>query len=150
MKTLSITTLSLIVALSAGSAIAKGEAAKGDHKGGPFAMMDINKDGVVTKAEFLQMSEKHFAMMDTNGDGKFTKEEAKAGREKMKEKMKKKWGDKRDGKGKDGKHKCDHKKHDGKKGKPRGEWKAPDAASGAANVTPRGENAPESKRVIMR
>jgi EF hand len=50
-------------------------------------MADANKDGAVTRDEFLAAQGRHFAMMDANKDGTVTAEERKAGRAKMREHM---------------------------------------------------------------
>ena len=47
-------------------------------------MADTNKDGSVTRAEFLAASGQHFGMMDTNKDGSLSAPERKAARGKMK------------------------------------------------------------------
>ncbi len=49
---------------------------------------DTDKDGVVSKAEFLAMHEARFAEFDTNGDGTISKEESDAKRAEWKEKRK--------------------------------------------------------------
>ena len=46
-------------------------------------MADTNKDGSVTRDEFVAASGQHFDKMDTNKDGKLTKEERKAAHTKM-------------------------------------------------------------------
>ncbi len=63
---------------------------RGDVGQRMFDMHDTNKDGVVSKAEFLEHATKRFAEMDLNGDGEITKEEAKKAHEKMREKFKEK------------------------------------------------------------
>ncbi|MCC2975790.1 EF-hand domain-containing protein [Sphingomonas sp. PL-96] len=45
------------------------------RRAGPMAMVDADKDGVVTRAEALAAADRHFAQMDRNGDGKLTGEE---------------------------------------------------------------------------
>lgn len=55
-----------------------------------FEMMDGDKDGFVTKEEFLASTQKHFDEMDGNKDGKLTQDE-------MQEFRKEKWGRKRSG-----------------------------------------------------
>jgi hypothetical protein len=73
-----------------------------DHPPGPhgkfgekmFERLDVDKDGKVTKEEFLKAQEEHFAKMDANGDGAFTQEEAKAMKEKFREMRKEKEGEK--------------------------------------------------------
>jgi len=60
----------------------------GGHKGGKmFERHDINGDGVVTKAEFLESAEAMFAKLDLDGNGEVTKEETKKARAKMKSKF---------------------------------------------------------------
>ena len=46
-------------------------------------MSDTNKDGAVSKDEFLAAHVKHFDMMDANHDGQLTKAERQAARQKM-------------------------------------------------------------------
>ena len=46
-------------------------------------MADTNKDGAVSKDEFLVAHVKHFDMMDANHDGQLTQAERKAARQKM-------------------------------------------------------------------
>ena len=46
-------------------------------------MADTNRDGAVSRDEFLAAHTKHFDAMDTNHDGKLTKEERKAAHDKM-------------------------------------------------------------------
>lgn len=67
---------------------------KGKHKGSMFEKLDTDKDGLVTKAEFLAHAEERFAKMDADGNGSFTKEEAKAHHDAKKEKRKEKRDDK--------------------------------------------------------
>lgn len=47
-------------------------------KGDMFQKHDLDKDGKITEAEFLQHAKKKFAERDANGDGSITQEEAKA------------------------------------------------------------------------
>jgi Ca2+-binding EF-hand superfamily protein len=59
---------------------------RGEHGGMGGMMMrmaDTNKDGAVSKDEFLAAYAKHFDMMDTNHDGQLTKAERQAARQKM-------------------------------------------------------------------
>ena len=57
----------------------------GEHRMGMMMlqMADTNKDGAVSRDEFLAAHTKHFDAMDTNHDGKLTKEERKAAHDKM-------------------------------------------------------------------
>lgn len=43
-----------------------------------FEEADTNRDGVVTREEFLAKADRHFGMADTNKDGKITREEMQA------------------------------------------------------------------------
>lgn len=78
-----------IMALQALPALA-GE--KDGHKGGKhmniFEIQDADKDGFVTKEEFMKFSEARFAESDSDKDGKVSKQEVKAQREKWEAKRK--------------------------------------------------------------
>lgn len=50
---------------------------------GRFLNMDSNKDGDISKAEFLSFHELRFNQIDTNKDGKISREEGRSAREKM-------------------------------------------------------------------
>lgn len=73
----------------AGSAAFAHDQNKHDGKMGmPMAaqmkeMMDTNKDGVISKEEFMRAHEAMFDRMDTNHDGRLDAEEQKAAHEKM-------------------------------------------------------------------
>ena len=58
---------------------------RGEHGGGKMMlkMADTNKDGAVSRDEFLAAHNQHFGMMDANHDGQVTQAERKAAREKM-------------------------------------------------------------------
>ena len=60
--------------------------------GGMMGMMarmaDTNKDGAISRDEFLAAQAKHFEMMDANKDGTVTIEERQAARAKMRDHMK--------------------------------------------------------------
>ena len=56
----------------------------GGHMGMMMHMADANKDGAITRDEFMAAHLKHFDMMDANHDGQLTQAEHKAAREKMK------------------------------------------------------------------
>lgn len=72
----------------------EGAKAEGTHEGKPrksnnfLDKIDSNKDGDVTKEEFLKFHEARFAELDTNGDGKVTQAETDAKRAARQEKMK--------------------------------------------------------------
>lgn len=75
----------LAVALTAGSALAKGGHG-GKH--GPrmsFEQLDTNGDGQVTQAEIAAMAAERFNTADTNGDGFLSAEELAAASERAKE-----------------------------------------------------------------
>ena len=63
---------------SCGGDKAKGEGKCGEGKCG-MAMMDTDKDGKVSKEEFMAAHEKMFAAKDTNNDGSLDAAEMKAG-----------------------------------------------------------------------
>jgi Ca2+-binding EF-hand superfamily protein len=67
-------------------------AAEEKKKGASFASMDKNKDGKVSKAEYMEANKDNpkagdrFAALDKDGDGHLTEEEFKAGQKKKKDK----------------------------------------------------------------
>jgi hypothetical protein len=85
----------IAASLLAGSSLALAHGPDGDcgGAGGPgaarrFEELDSNKDGTVSKDEFVQKHAAHFDQADTNKDGKLTKEERAAAHEaRMKERM---------------------------------------------------------------
>lgn len=78
-KLLAISALALILS---GPAMAGEE---GQHEPGKmFEKVDTDKDGLISKAEFLAKHEEMFTKIDTNTDGSLSKEELDAGREKWK------------------------------------------------------------------
>jgi len=88
-----------LILLTAVSAFAIGNAAfaghhedgeKGKHHKGNwmFEKNDTNKDGVISKDEFIANATERFSKMDTDDDGNITKEEAKKHKGEMKEKHK--------------------------------------------------------------
>src|SRR5689334_1259476 len=84
---------SIAATLLAGSSLALAHGPDGECGGGPgkqarFEELDANKDGTVTKDEFLKGHAAHFDQADTNKDGKLTQEERAAAHEaRMKERM---------------------------------------------------------------
>ncbi len=85
-KILVLTALAVIV----GAPSVMAEGLQGEENGGrrgppnPEKMIekllkhhDLNKDGVVSKKEFMKSSAERFAKMDANGDGEVTKVEVK-------------------------------------------------------------------------
>ena len=70
-----------------GAAGKHGGAMHGGGHGGMGMMMlkmaDTNKDGAVSRDEFVATHAKHFDMMDANHDGKLTKAERQAAHDKM-------------------------------------------------------------------
>lgn len=52
-----------------------------------FDEADANRDGEVTRAEFLALAERHFGMADTNKDGKITRAEMQAQQNQMMQRM---------------------------------------------------------------
>ncbi len=109
-RTITITALAFIASLVAAPAFAQPSeksAAKKDRsaeydakrdgaKHGPkhrgpghmFAKLDTNKDGKITKAEAVRVSDDHFARVDKNGDKVISQEEAKAFGEAMRKEHK--------------------------------------------------------------
>ena len=94
MKKLTLTTLSLAIALAAGSALAADapatQAKGGEHEhmaGHMFEETDTNKDGTISKDEWRAKGDKLFAEIDTNKDGKISPDEMKAHREAMHKKF---------------------------------------------------------------
>ncbi len=93
MKKLSLTTLSAIALLAAGSAFATDAQPTTPPPGAPHGGMhdkmmgetDTNKDGAISKEEWTAKGDKMFADIDADKDGKLTKDEMKAHHEKMKE-----------------------------------------------------------------
>ena len=61
-------------------------------KGMMGAMADANKDGAVSRDEFLTAHGRHFDMTDANKDGSVTPDERKAAHAKMREQMRAKKG----------------------------------------------------------
>ena len=60
---------------------------KEGHGGGMLAKLDTNKDGFISKDEFLASASKHFDMMDINHDGKISKDEIAAKKQEFHQKM---------------------------------------------------------------
>lgn len=87
MKTTTLSALTLVLALTAGSAFATEEAKPMPPKGGMpphehmFKETDTDGDGSITKDEWKAKGDKMFDEMDANHDGKLTKDEMKAHRD---------------------------------------------------------------------
>ena len=77
-----------VAALAISAAPALADNHSDGKKGGMFAKHDTNGDGVISKSEFLAHAEERFATMDADGNGEVSKDEAKAGKEKMRERVK--------------------------------------------------------------
>lgn len=100
-KLLLLSTLGVFVAMPAMAGHHEGP----DGKKGPrhekmlehmFEKDDLDKDGAISKEEFVKSSEERFTNMDADADGKVTKEEAKKHHEEKRAKwkeMKEKRGD---------------------------------------------------------
>lgn len=54
------------------------EKMKGKYGNGPMSHVDKDKDGKISKKEFMAREERRFAEIDKNNDGVLTKEEMKA------------------------------------------------------------------------
>jgi hypothetical protein len=85
---------SIAASLLAGSSLALAEGPDGDCGGkrgeARFEQLDTNKDGTVSKDEFVQKRAAHFDQADANKDGKLTQAERAAAHEaRMKERMQK-------------------------------------------------------------
>ncbi len=60
-----------------------------EHAKKAWEKCDSNKDGSISKDEFIKSKEEHFNKADKNGDGKLSKDE----HEEMVKKFKNKWDD---------------------------------------------------------
>ncbi len=90
-KILAFTVLGLVLTAPAAFADHHGDDRSG--KGGMFERHDTNKDGKVSKEEFMNSHEEKFKKMDADSDGYVSKEEAMKVREEMKEKWQERRGD---------------------------------------------------------
>lgn len=88
------TLLTAVIATLISLPLALNAADENKKKGGGFAAMDTDKDGKVSKAEYLAAmkgkgddakAEARFKTLDKNGDGFLTQEEFAAGQKKKKE-----------------------------------------------------------------
>jgi hypothetical protein len=85
-KLVMLTAAALII--SAPAAFAEHHEGKPHPKGGWLEKLDTDKDGNVTKAEFMAFHEERFAETDTNKDGVISKDEAEAKKAEWKAKRK--------------------------------------------------------------
>ena len=97
MKKITVSALSLVIALAAGSAFANDhempmppkDGMNHEKMGGKmFQENDTDGDGFISKAEWTAKGDKMFSETDGNGDGKISKEEMKAKHENHRAKMK--------------------------------------------------------------
>ena len=58
-----------------------------DYSDKIFEATDANSDGAISKAEFLEQSEKRFAKMDADGNEEITREEIKSRQDGVREKL---------------------------------------------------------------
>ncbi len=109
-RALACATMSLAVIGFASPAFAEGDkphkpkyehSKGGKHKGKMLEKLDTNKDGSISKGEFITAMEGKFAAMDKDGSGEITAaemeehhKEKRAEMKKMREEMKEKRGDK--------------------------------------------------------
>lgn len=81
------------VALSSTASIAGDHNMMKDHKGKMMEKIDANKDGKISKSEFMAMHAEKFEKIDADKDGYISKEEKKAAHKdkmmKMKDRMEK-------------------------------------------------------------
>lgn len=83
----SLTTLSLVLALAAGTAYAVDAPQEGAQEHGHMLKeTDTNNDGAVSKDEWRAKGDKMFSEIDANGDSKISTDEMKAHHKQMREK----------------------------------------------------------------
>lgn len=80
----------IAIAIVAGSVLLSAGINAKHHGKKMFEKMDTNADGVIDRAEFMASAEARFTKMDLNGDGSVSPDEAKALKEKMREKRREK------------------------------------------------------------
>lgn len=89
MKKLTATIMAATVALTSGAALAMDdETMMHDKMKSKFNMMDTDKDGMISKAEYTSAKMKSFDEMDSNNDAMISMEEKKAYKMKMHDMMK--------------------------------------------------------------
>lgn len=76
-----------VLAMTSPAMAEEGKDGKPHHQGF-IEKFDTDKDGAISKAEFMSAHEVRFAEMDTNGDGKISKEESDAKRAEWREQRK--------------------------------------------------------------
>jgi hypothetical protein len=94
MNTIKTLLMAAVLAVAALPALAEDDNAAGGHsmKHGNWGIekLDTDKDGNISKAEFMADAEKHFDNLDANHDGMVSKDEIEARRAARQEKMKEK------------------------------------------------------------
>ena len=80
-------TVTVLAALFATAAMAQGQAPQQDPGQAFVQNFDANKDGKVSKEEFLQPAQAQFKHMDRNGDGFISLDEARAAAEERRRQM---------------------------------------------------------------
>lgn len=79
----------IIAFLVATIALSTASSALANHEHGKemWDKCDTNKDGFISRDEFMKSKDEHFKKADKNGDGKLSEEEHKEMMKEMKEKM---------------------------------------------------------------
>ena len=85
-----IVILSVILTFMATHVLAQQKYNKGEFLGASFDKMDADKDGKISRDEYLKTHDERFKKFDVNGDGYLTQEEVKETAGQMSEEAKKK------------------------------------------------------------